>query len=169
MHPIYLLTKLCFMTTISLCIKGSWIKWKVSTFFLILLLSISTQVQGAEYQETYNCEGCFDSLIIGEMPYNKVAYDLQEPQKEANFLLTFGHENKGSFSITLFDFQDEQVQVKIHDAITGDELYAINLEPSKNIFKSALLANPLPAGTYYVVVKGESRIIPKEITIPQTR
>ena len=144
------------------CTKVSWINLKRSTLFLVLLLLLGNPLNAADYQD--NNYG-YDSLIIGEMPCHDSDYSLKGAELEENFLLTFEHENKGTFSITLFDFQDEKVQVLIHDAQTGDKLYAINLEPSHRIFKSKLLARPLPTGTYYVVVSGESRIIPKEIKV----
>lgn len=153
------------MMTNILCTKVSWIDSKFNTFFLVLSLSMVTYADATAFQEVAAWDNCHDSLIIEVLPCDEVAYDLEHKATQENFILTFEHENKGTFSITLYDFGDEAVRVLIHDAMTGEELYAINLEPSEDIYKSNLLAKALPSGTYYVVVKGESRIIPKEITI----
>ena len=95
-----------------------------------------------------------------------VAFDLYtEEEGEINVLKTFLHTNNDAFSITIYDFKDEKVQVFIYDENNGERLYSLNVEPTKDICNVNLLTKPLPKGRYYVVVKGESRVIPKQMII----
>lgn len=95
-----------------------------------------------------------------------VAYDFQDVEEsEINILKTFLHSNNSAFSITVYDFKDEKVKVLIYDVNTQKRLYSLNVTPSDDIYNVELLTKPLPKGTYYVVVKGESRVIPKQMTV----
>jgi hypothetical protein len=95
-----------------------------------------------------------------------VAFDLYtEEESEINILKTFLHANNATFSITIYDFKNEKVQVFIHDENNGERLYSLNVEPTEDICNINLLTKPLPKGRYYVVVKGESRVIPKQMII----
>ncbi len=94
------------------------------------------------------------------------AFDFyNEAEEEVNILKTFLHANQNSFSITIYDFKNEKVQVFIYNGTTNERLYALNVEPTEDIFNVELLTKPLPKGTYNVVVKGESRVIPKQMII----
>lgn len=95
-----------------------------------------------------------------------VAFDLYtEEESEINILKTFLHANNATFSITIYDFKNEKVQVFIYDENNGERLYSLNVEPTEDICNINLLTKPLPKGRYYVVVKGESRVIPKQMII----
>ncbi len=95
-----------------------------------------------------------------------VAYDFQDVEEsEINILKTFLHSNHSSFSITIYDFKDEKVKVLIYDVNTQKRLYSLNVTPNDDIYNVELLTKPLPKGTYHVVVKGESRVIPKQMTV----
>lgn len=95
-----------------------------------------------------------------------VAFDFQdEAEEEINILKTFLHANNDAFSITIYDFKGEKVQVFIYDSKTNERLYSLNVEPTEDICNVQLLTKPLPKGSYCVVVKGESRVIPKQMII----
>lgn len=95
-----------------------------------------------------------------------VALDfMDEAEEEINILKTFLHANQEAFSITIYDFKDEKVQVFIYNSKTNERLYSLNVEPREDICNVELLTKPLPKGTYHVVVKGESRVIPKQMVI----
>lgn len=95
-----------------------------------------------------------------------VALDfMDEAEEEINILKTFLHANQEAFSITIYDFKDEKVQVFIYNSKTNERLYSLNVEPKEDICNVELLTKPLPKGTYHVVVKGESRVIPKQMVI----
>jgi|GEM_PF-2060331 hypothetical protein len=100
----------------------------------------------------------------GLLEKSSVAFDFQE-EGEINVLKTFLHANTNAFSITIYDFKDEKVQVFIYDESNGERLYSINVEPTQDIYNVNLLTKPLPKGTYNVVVKGESRVIPKQMVV----
>lgn len=93
-----------------------------------------------------------------------VVEGIHKPKKE-NFPSTFLHQNRKAFSITIHGFQDEKVIVSIYESTSNKAIYAINIEPKAAIYNATLLTKPLPKGTYHVVVQGESRVIPKEMTI----
>jgi len=88
-----------------------------------------------------------------------------ESEEDVNILKTFLHANKEAFSITIYDFKDEKVQVFIYNSNTNERLYSLNVEPREDICNVELLTKPLSKGTYHVVVKGESRVIPKQMVI----
>lgn len=95
-----------------------------------------------------------------------VALDfMEEAEEEINILKTFLHTNQEAFSITIYDFKDEKVQVFIYNSKTNERLYSLNVEPKEDICNVELLTKPLQKGTYHVVVKGESRVIPKQMVI----
>jgi hypothetical protein len=106
-----------------------------------------------------------DKTKSGETERTDVAFDLATGEEEINILKTFLHSNNKSFSITIYDFKDEKVQVIISKGGTNEQLYSLNLQPTEDIFHAELLTTPLPKGTYTIVVKGESRVIPKVMTV----
>ncbi len=108
-----------------------------------------------------------DTSSLGEEPFSMqdLGFDFETAAKEVNVLNSFLHKNNNTFSITIYDFKGEKVQVFVHNATTGARVYAVNIEPTEDIYEVHLLAQPLPKGNYYVIVKGESRVIPKQMTI----
>jgi hypothetical protein len=125
------------------------------TCMMLIMVSFATNAN-AQKEESTN-----KGLV--EKP--GVAFDFYEAEGEINILKTFLHANTNAFSITIYDFKNEKVQVFIYDEKNGDKLYSINVEPTQDIYNVSLLTKPLPKGTYYVVVKGESRVIPKQMVI----
>ncbi|MFK7947822.1 MAG: hypothetical protein AB8G11_09540 [Saprospiraceae bacterium] len=122
---------------------------------------------------------CVFSINVNAQPEDKknqksditeksgVALDFMEEvsEEEINILKTFLHTNQEAFSITIYDFKDEKVQVFIYNSKTNERLYSLNVEPKEDICNVELLTKPLQKGTYHVVVKGESRVIPKQMII----
>lgn len=107
-----------------------------------------------------------DNTNKGLSEKSGVAFDFNtESEGEINVLKTFLHSNTNAFSITIYDFKNEKVQVFIYDENSGEKLYSLNVEPTQDIFNVNLLTKPLPKGRYYVIVKGESREIPKKMVI----
>lgn len=106
-----------------------------------------------------------ENTTKGLVEKSGVAFDFYEAEGEINVLKTFLHANNNAFSITIYDFKNEKVQVFIYNEKNGEKLYSINVEPNQDIYNVNLLTKPLPKGTYYVVVKGESRVIPKQMII----
>lgn len=104
--------------------------------------------------------------VEGTAERSGVAYDFQDiEESEINILKSFLHSNHSSFSITIYDFKDEKVKVLIYDVNTQKRLYSLNVTPNDDIYNVELLTKPLPKGTYHIVVKGESRVIPKQMTV----
>ena len=64
-----------------------------------------------------------------------VALDFMEEveEEEINILKTFLHANQKAFSITIYDFKDEKVQVFIYNSKTNERLYSLNVEPTEDI------------------------------------
>jgi hypothetical protein len=122
----------------------------------ISFMAISANAQKGE--RTMDLEGITER--------SGVAYDFQDVEEsEINILKTFLHSNHSSFSITIYDFKDEKVKVLIYDVNTQKRLYSLNVTPNDDIYNVELLTTPLPKGTYHILVKGESRVIPKQMTI----
>lgn len=94
-----------------------------------------------------------------------VEAEQEEASIKENVTLNLNQTTIGFFTITLVDFAQEAVRVAIYDVETEDMLYAINLEPDAELYTTALLTVPLDAGEYYVVVEGDTRIVPKTLTI----
>jgi hypothetical protein len=143
--------------------KFSTSKYTAKTFLqitcMMLFMVAFTLNANAQKEESPN---------KGLVEKSGVAFDFYEGEKsegEINLLKTFLHGNTNAFSITIYDFKNEKVQVFIYDEKNGEKLYSLNVEPNQDIYNVNLLTKPLPKGRYYVVVKGESRVIPKQMII----
>lgn len=124
----------------------------ICLMMFVLLFSVNVNAQKGEKESTTEKSG--------------VAFDFyDEAEEEINILKTFLHANQNAFSITIYDFKGEKVQVFIYDSKTNERLYSLNVEPAEDICNVELLTKPLPKGSYHVVVKGESRVIPKQMII----
>lgn len=133
------------------------------TLQIVCLMSLMVLSFNVNAQKT---ETANDNTSKGIVEKQGVAFDFDtEAEGEINVLKTFLHANNNAFSITIYDFKNEKVQVLIYNEDNGERLYSINVEPTQDIFNVNLLTKPLPKGKYYVVVKGESRVIPKKMVI----
>ena len=103
--------------------------------------------------------------LLGVSVLQSMFVEGNQKLKRENFPNSFSHHNQNAFSVEIHGFKDEKVKVSIYERASKKALYSINIEPKSVVYHAELLTKPLPKGTYYVVVEGESRVIPKEMSI----
>lgn len=103
--------------------------------------------------------------LLGASVLQSMFVEGNQKLKRENFPSSFSHQNRTAFSVEIHGFKDEKVKVSIYERASKKALYSINIEPKSAVYHAELLTKPLPKGTYYVVVEGESRVIPKEMSI----
>ena len=103
--------------------------------------------------------------LLGVSVLQSMFVEGNQKLKRENFPNSFSHHKQNAFSVEIHGFKDEKVKVSIYERVSKKALYSINIEPKSVVYHAELLTKPLPKGTYYVVVEGESRVIPKEMSI----
>lgn len=129
----------------------------LAKFSLITVFVFASFVNGNAQDGTVN--------LLGVSVLQSVFVEVNQKLKRENFPNSFSHHNQNAFSVEIHGFKDEKVKVSIYERASKKALYSINIEPKSVVYHAELLTKPLPKGTYYVVVEGESRVIPKEMSI----